>query len=209
MTGSACRSTRSGWNGDGSHGRRRPTAWWGSPRRSWPTCSTESIGGTRAPHSVPAPPAEHRFPGAKRAAFVIPCRHAWRFAVRRYRRADAALHAATARALRVEAELAIARAKASDDEAIIAHQRLQIAKLRRALHGQRSERAVLLLDQMELGFEELESAATEDEIAAELAAARTTNVIAFVRKRPSRQPFPSHLPRGRVVEAAPAACLCC
>ena len=121
----------------------------------------------------------------------------------------AALHAATARALRVEAELAIARAKASDDEAIIAHQKLQIAKLRRTLHGQRSERAVQLLDQMELDFEELESAATEDEIAAELAAARTTNVTAFVRKRPSRQPFPAHLPRERVVEAAPAACLCC
>ena len=121
----------------------------------------------------------------------------------------AALHAATARAFRMEAELAVARAKASDDEAIITHQKLQIAKLRRALHGQRSERAVQLLDQMELGFEELESAATEDEIAAELAAARTTNVTAFVRKRPSRQPFPAHLPRERVVEAAPAACLCC
>src|SRR5246127_2986725 len=117
----------------------------------------------------------------------------------------AALHVATARALRVEAELAIARAKASDDEAIIAHQKLQIAKLRRALHGQRSERAVQLLDQMERGFEELESAATEDEIAAELAAARTTNVTALVRKRPSRQPFPAHLPRERGVEAAPAA----
>ena len=33
----------------------------------------------------------------------------------------AALHAATARALRMEAELAVARAKASDDEAIITH----------------------------------------------------------------------------------------
>jgi transposase len=121
----------------------------------------------------------------------------------------AALHAATARALRVEAELAIACARASDDEALIAHQRLQIAKLRRELHGRRSERTVRLLDQMELGFEERESAATEDEIAAELAATRATNVAAFTRKRPSRQPFPTDLPRERVVEAAPAACLCC
>jgi transposase len=120
-----------------------------------------------------------------------------------------ALLAATSRALRVEAELAIARAKASDDEAIIAHQKLRIAKLQRALHGQQSERTVRLLDQMELGLEESESAATEDEIAAESAAARTTNVAAFVRKRPSRQPFPAHLPRERVVETAPAACLCC
>src|SRR5689334_17638000 len=42
MTGLACRSTRSGWNGGGSHGRRRQTAWWGSPRRSSPTCSKAS-----------------------------------------------------------------------------------------------------------------------------------------------------------------------
>lgn len=41
---------------------------------------------------------------------------------------------------------------------------------------------------MELGLEELESSATEDEIAAEQAAARTTNVVAFTRRRPSRQP---------------------
>jgi transposase len=116
---------------------------------------------------------------------------------------------AMARALQVEAELAIARAQASDDQAMIAHQKLQIAKLQRELYGPRSERAVRLIDQMELGFEELETAATEDEIAAEQAAARTTNVAAFSRKRPSRQPFPEHLPRERVVEPAPAACLCC
>jgi transposase len=43
---------------------------------------------------------------------------------------------ATARALRVEAELAIARARASDDQALIAHQQVQIAKLRHQLYGQ-------------------------------------------------------------------------
>ena len=58
---------------------------------------------------------------------------------------------------------------------------------------------------MELGLEEAEAAATEDEIAAEQAAARSTNVAAFTRKRPSRQPFPEHLPR----ERAPVTCLCC
>jgi transposase len=62
---------------------------------------------------------------------------------------------------------------------------------------------------MELGFEELESAANEDEIAAERPAAKTTNVVAFTRKRPSRQPFPEHLPRERVVEPGPTSCLCC
>src|SRR5258707_307695 len=121
----------------------------------------------------------------------------------------AALIAERDRATGVEAELAVAKAKASDDQAVIAHQQLQIAKLTRALYGQRSERTVRLLDQIELAFEELESSATEDEIAAERAVAKTTNVTAFTRKRPARQPFPEHLPRERVVEPRPVACLCC
>jgi transposase len=121
----------------------------------------------------------------------------------------AALLAERARAARVEAELAVAKAKASDDDAMIAHQRLQIEKLTRQLYGQRSERGVRLIDQMELGLEELESSATEDEVAAESAVARTTNVVAFTRKRPARQPFPDHLPRERVVEPGPTTCLCC
>src|SRR5260370_40187525 len=62
---------------------------------------------------------------------------------------------------------------------------------------------------MELAFEELESSASEDEIAAERATAKTTNVVAFTRRRPARQPFPEHLPRERVVEPAPTACQCC
>src|ERR1700755_3570401 len=114
-----------------------------------------------------------------------------------------------ARAARVEAELAVAKAKASDDAAVIAHQRLQLQKLSRELYGQRSERTVRLLDQVELAFEELESAASEDEIAAEQAVAKTTNVVAFTRKRPARKPFPDHLPRERVVEPGPTKCLCC
>ena len=121
----------------------------------------------------------------------------------------AALIAERARAARVEAELAVAQAKASDDAAVIAHQRLQIEKLTRQLYGPRSERTVRLLDQMELAFEELESSASEDEIAAERAVAKTTNVVSFTRKRPARQPFPDHLPRERVVEPGPTACLCC
>src|SRR5204863_9635708 len=92
----------------------------------------------------------------------------------------------------VEAELEVAKAKAHDDEAMISHQQFQIAKLSRALYGQRSERTVRLLDQIELAFEEhRESSASEDEIAAERAVAKTTNVMAFTRKRPARQPSPS------------------
>src|SRR5580693_6835660 len=92
---------------------------------------------------------------------------------------------------------------------VIAHQQLQIAKLTRQLYGQRSERTVRLLDQMELALEELESSATEDEIAAERAVSKTTNVVAFTRKRPARQPFSEHLPRERVIEPRPTVCLCC
>jgi transposase len=114
-----------------------------------------------------------------------------------------------ARVARIEAELAVAKAKASDDAAVIAHQRLQIAKLTHQLYGQRSERSIRLLDQMELAFEELESSASEDELAADRAVAKTTNVAAFTRKRPARQPFPAHLPRERVVEPAPTECPCC
>ncbi len=120
-----------------------------------------------------------------------------------------ALIAERVRAAEIEAELAVARAKASDDAAVIAHQRLQIEKLSRQLYGHRSERAERLLDQQELAFEELESSASEDEIAAERAVAKTTNVVSFTRKRSARQPFPEHLPRERVVEPGPATCLCC
>src|ERR1700740_1932621 len=102
----------------------------------------------------------------------------------------ASLLAERAWAARVEAELAVAKAKASDDAAVIAHQRLQIEKLSRQLYGHRSERTVRLLDQIELTFEELESSASEDEIAAERAVAKTTNVLAFARKRPAREAFP-------------------
>ena len=120
-----------------------------------------------------------------------------------------ALLAERDRMARVVAELAVAQAKASDDQALIAHQQLQIAKLTRALYGQHSERSVRLVDQMELAFEELESSASEDELAAEQATAKTTNVLAFTRKRPARQPFPEHLPRERVVEPGPLSCQCC
>src|ERR1700736_4316238 len=121
----------------------------------------------------------------------------------------AALLVEAARAAHAEAELAVARAKASDDQALIAHQQLRIEKLTRELYGPRSERTSRILDQIELQFEELESSATEDEIAAEMAVAKTTTVAAFTRKRPARKPFPEHLPRERVIVPGPTTCLCC
>jgi transposase len=92
-------------------------------------------------------------------------------------------------------------------DALIAHLKLEIEKLRRALYGNGSERKARLLEQMELQLEELETAATEDELAAEKAAAQTQTVTSFQRKRPGRKPFPDYLPRERVVIAAPANCL--
>jgi transposase len=115
----------------------------------------------------------------------------------------------TERAARAEAEFALARAKMAEDAATIARQNLEIAKLRRQIYGPRSERTARLLDQMELELEEVEATATEDELAAEQAAARTTTVAAFTRKRPARQPFPEHLPRERVVVPGLTACTCC
>jgi transposase len=109
----------------------------------------------------------------------------------------------------LRAELALARARIADAAATIARQNLEIAKLKRQIYGPRSERAARLIDQMELDLEELETTATEDEIAAEKAAAKTTTVAAFTRKRPARQPFPEHLPRERVVIPAPTTCACC
>jgi transposase len=120
-----------------------------------------------------------------------------------------ALATAEAKGLQVVAELAVARAKASEDRALIAQQKLRIAKLERQVYGQRSERSARLIDQLSLTFEELEAGATEDELAAEAALARTTNVAGFTRKRPERNTFPDHLPRERVVIDPPTACECC
>jgi transposase len=121
----------------------------------------------------------------------------------------AALAVAQTKGLEVAAELAVARAKASEDVALISQQKLRIAKLERQLYGQRSERSARLIDQLALTFEELEASATEDELAAEKAVAKTTTVAGFTRKRPERNTFPDHLPRERVVIDPPTACECC
>jgi transposase len=121
----------------------------------------------------------------------------------------AALVIERARALEVAAELAVARAKASEDLVLIAQQKLRIAKLERQVYGQRSERSARLIDQLALAFEELEAGAMEDELAAEVAVAKTTTVAGFTRKRPERNTFPDNLPRERVVIDPPTACECC
>jgi transposase len=98
----------------------------------------------------------------------------------------AALSAAQTRSLEITAELAVARAKASEDMALIAAQKLQIAKLQRQVYGQKSERSTRLIEQLSLIFEELEASATEDELAAERAAAKTTSVASVQQIRRER-----------------------
>ena len=84
----------------------------------------------------------------------------------------AARQEAEAAAVQAKAEAAKCRSRPVSHEALIAHLKLEIEKLRRQLYGQRAERKERLLDQLELQLEELEASATEDELAAEAAANR-------------------------------------
>jgi hypothetical protein len=97
----------------------------------------------------------------------------------------ARMHTATA-----AAEAASLRASAADDQALIAHLKLQIEKLRRERFGHRSERSAGLLGQLELQLEEFEVSATEDGLAAVRAAARTTKVAALYPAAASARALP-------------------
>jgi len=110
------------------------------------------------------------------------------------------------RAARREAE-----ARASGAEAMVAHLKLLIAKLKRERFGPSSEHRRRLLDQLELQLEELEASATEDACAAEAAAAAAAKptVPGVARRKPVRAPLPAQLPRERVVIPAPSVCPCC
>src|ERR1700712_2960807 len=83
------------------------------------------------------------------------------------------------RADEAEARLANTHARQSATEAMIAHLKLQIAKLRREQYGASAERTRRLLDQLELQLEELEIDAAGDDLAAEAAAQKTTSVTPF------------------------------
>ncbi len=117
----------------------------------------------------------------------------------------AALQAALAaeRTARQQAE-----ARASGAEAMVAHLKLLIAKLRREQYRQSSERGRKLLDQLELQLERSAASAAGAEAAAVLGD-DTAVAHAFTRRRPARAPFPAHLPRERVVILGPTACPCC
>ena len=111
--------------------------------------------------------------------------------------------------LAAEAEAANAQADLSSSEALIAHLKLEIEKLRRTLYGARAERQARLIDQLELRLEELEASATADELAAAKAAEKRQTVRSFQRQRPVRKPFPDNIQRERIVLEVPRSCPCC
>jgi transposase len=82
----------------------------------------------------------------------------------------------------------------------IAHLKLQIAVLRRAQYGRRSERLERHLAQLELRLEELQSAQAE-------AMAGPGSSKQTPPKRPARRPLPAHLPRETQI-VAPAETIC-
>ena len=102
-----------------------------------------------------------------------------------------------------------AEARASGAEAMVAHLKLLIAKLRHEQFGASSERGRKLLDQLELQLEELEAGAVED--AAALGSETEGNGAGLgpIHRKPVRGPLPAHLPRERVVIPGPTVCPCC
>ena len=98
-----------------------------------------------------------------------------------------------------------AEARASGAEAMVAHLKLLIAKLKHERFGASSERGRKLLDQMELELEELEATAAETRRADSGSSRIDTSVDAFTRRKPARGPLPAHLPRERVVIPEPDA----
>ena len=174
-----------------SLGRLQRTAAWRFRPPSSATCWTASTGGTRnAPGGLrrraegyTGSPQCGSLPG------VIPGSHTIPDDIAALRAALAAEQLA-----RREAE-----ARASGAEAIVAHLKLLIAKLRHEQFGASSERGRKLLDQLELQLEELEAGAAEDEAALDPDPAGSRNTPGSIRRKPVRGPLPAHLPRERVV----------
>src|SRR5580692_8303301 len=106
----------------------------------------------------------------------------------------------------LKAALIETRAKLSGAEALIEHLQLVIAKMKREMFGPRSERSQRLIDQLELQLEEL--AAERGEATAKAEAAGV-EVAGFTWRQARRRDFPDHLPRRRIVHAAPTSCPCC
>src|SRR3546814_16847574 len=99
----------------------------------------------------------------------------------------ALLNAATRRADEAEARLANGKARESATEAMTAHLKLQIAKLKRDASGASAESSKWLLAQMKRQPDDHEADASEDELVTEDAAAKAMSVTALQRKRSDRK----------------------
>ena len=184
-----------------SCGHRRRTAWCRLPRHNSGTCWRVSTGGIRSGPGGLRWPADGGCGGVHNVACVWLNPAMSSGAIPSSVELDVLRTAlATEQTARREAE-----ARASGAEAMVAHLKLLIAKLRHERFGASSERSRKLLDQMELQIEELEAAASEDEAAVTAPAAGERGA----RRRPVRGPLPAHLPRERVVLPGPTACPCC
>ena len=94
--------------------------------------------------------------------------------------------------------------------ALIAQQKLRIAKLERQVYGQRSERSAPLIDQLALAVRGIGGRRDRRrDSRRKQAAAKTTTCRRFTRRRAERDTFPEHLPRERVVIDPPTTCACC
>ena len=121
-------------------------------------------------------------------------------------KADAA--SAKADAAYAKADAAQAKARLTTADVLIESLKYEIARLKRETYGQTSERSARLLDQLEFQLDEVETDRGEDEARAD-DAARQAGRPERERRQPVKKPFPAHLPRERVVIAAPTACPCC
>jgi transposase len=110
----------------------------------------------------------------------------------------------------LKAMVIAAEKKANDRGLEIEALKLTIAKLQRGTFGASSESGRKLLDQLELQLAELEESVAEDKASDEMKAPLTTAAGEDKQpQKPARRPLPSHLPRERIVHAAPATCPCC
>ena len=106
---------------------------------------------------------------------------------------------------REQSALTMARNELTVGKLEIERLKLMLAKARREAFGQSSERAKLLVEQLELAIEDLEETQAEAETKAEIAA---PDAARERRARVARGPrkLPDNLPVERVVEPAPCVC---
>lgn len=121
----------------------------------------------------------------------------------------AELIAARAKGAQIEAELAVAKAKASDDLAVIARQKLRIEKLERQLCGPKAERRARLIDQMEFPTGRVGDGGNRGRARCRNGGGGYRQCRRLYPQPAGGEAFPDHPPRERVVVPGPVSCQCC